>query len=265
MPSFACARAYLLDEVLRARLVEITDTATAHLKAGVSRKVLFGAMHSCDAPKFHEAMTVFAAAAACEGLSVPFDVCTAGLRAVAPDGEPHGHTMSLIGLPSSPAGTLDTYTLRYESDLAAPRLHVRVAGEWRPLESAIAFSRRGGGCFGCMGGGGECWVARFTSAPGASVAVLPFCRAEWDHPSGGGEYELVPGVTELSGGSLTRPAKWRGQSRLYMAQQHARCHRSLLCFPFAALISHTAVFLYSYYSNIPPLNSTFEFHTPSEL
>ena len=207
MPSFACARAYLLDEVLRARLVEITDTATAHLKAGVSPKVLFGAMHSCDAPKFHEAMTVFAAAAACEGLSVPFNVCTAGLRAVAPDGEPHGHTMSLIGLPPSPAGALDTYTLRYESDWAAPRLHVRVAGEWRPLESAIDFSRRGGGCFGCMGGGGECWVARFTSAPGASVAVLPFCRAEWDHPSGGGEYELVPGVTELPGGSLTRPAK----------------------------------------------------------
>lgn len=201
LPSFACARAYLLDDVLRARLVEITEFATAHLAAGVSQKVLFGSMHSCDAPKFHEAMTLFAAAAACEGLSGPWTACTAGLSAVAPRGEQHVHTMNLIGLPLSPAGTLDTYTLRYESGWAAPRLHVRVAAKWRPLEAALAFSLETVG-----DAGGERWVAEFTAPPGAHVAVLPFCGAEWDHPLGGGEYELVPGLTALSGGSLTRPA-----------------------------------------------------------
>ena len=78
LPSFACARAYLQDATLRGRLLEITAAAVAHLEAGVPREVLFGAMHRYDAPKFVEAMTLFSAAAACEGLAGPFSALVAG-------------------------------------------------------------------------------------------------------------------------------------------------------------------------------------------
>jgi uncharacterized protein (DUF1810 family) len=192
LPSFACARAYLQDATLRGRLLEITAAAVAHLEAGVPREVLFGAMHRYDAPKFVEAMTLFSAAAACEGLAGPFSALVAGLCATG--SAPHGPTLALIGLPPAPAGALETYALRYDTAWAAPRLHVRVAGGWRPLEAAVAFQREGGH-----------WLAELSAPPGAPVAVLPFCGSAWDHAPGGGEYRLEPGVSALSCGTLSRP------------------------------------------------------------
>ena len=152
-------------------------------------------MHNYDWPKFYEAMTLFSAAAACEGLGAPLEVFAAGLRAFSPAGAPHAPTMALLGLPPSPAGARAEYRLRYESGWAAPRLHVRVAGGWRPLEAAAHFQREEGS-----------WVVEVFAPPGAAVAVLPFCGKEWDHPPGGGEYALAPGVTALARGALTRPA-----------------------------------------------------------
>ena len=196
LPNLACARALLLNAELCQRLLEITAVATAKLRAGVPPESLFGAMHSCDWPKFHEAMTLFAAAAACEGMAAPLEVFAAGLRAFSPAGAPHAPTLALLGLPPSPAGARAEYRLRYESGWAAPRLHVRVAGGWRPLEAAVPFQREQ------LGG----WVADFFAPPGAPVAVLPFCGKEWDHSPGGGEYALAPGATALAKGTLTRPA-----------------------------------------------------------
>jgi hypothetical protein len=53
-------------------------------------------MHNYDWPKFYEAMTLFSAAAACEGLGAPLEVCAAGLRAFSPAGAPHAPTMALL-------------------------------------------------------------------------------------------------------------------------------------------------------------------------
>jgi len=61
LSDIAAAQAYLADEVLTARLREITEAAVERLRAGVAAKVLFGS--SGDSEKFAETMTFFAVAA----------------------------------------------------------------------------------------------------------------------------------------------------------------------------------------------------------
>jgi len=62
LPDLAAAQAYLCDDVLFARLCEITSVALEHLQQGIAPKVLFGSV--TDSTKFFETMTFFAVAAA---------------------------------------------------------------------------------------------------------------------------------------------------------------------------------------------------------
>lgn len=77
----ACA--YLQDAVLCGRLVEITAAASSKLRGGLAAATLFGPQHAYDAPKFHEACTLFLVAA--EKVCMP-DVAAVfqeGLEAIA--------------------------------------------------------------------------------------------------------------------------------------------------------------------------------------
>lgn len=80
LPSFEAARAYLRDCGLRDNLVQITEAATERLQAGVSPGVLFGAVSHKDAPKYHEACTLFLLAARAEGLLPEETVFAKGLQ-----------------------------------------------------------------------------------------------------------------------------------------------------------------------------------------
>lgn len=91
---FSCACAYLRDETLAARLTAVTEAATSHLTAGVAPEKLFGAMHTYDAPKFHEACTLFAVAASLEAHAAA-PVFFAGLDAIA-GGALHEKTVEWI-------------------------------------------------------------------------------------------------------------------------------------------------------------------------
>lgn len=61
LPNFRAVQLYLQDDVLSARLVEITEAAISHLQRGLKPQILFGSI--TDASKFREAMTLFALAA----------------------------------------------------------------------------------------------------------------------------------------------------------------------------------------------------------
>ena len=77
----ACA--YLRDAVLCGRLVEITAAASTKLREGVTAAALFGPQHAYDAPKFHEACTLFLIAAEKAGMPDVASVFQAGLEAIA--------------------------------------------------------------------------------------------------------------------------------------------------------------------------------------
>lgn len=82
LPNLDAARAYVMDPVLAERLVSVTQMATAHLKAGVNPRALFGKQHKYDVPKFREAMIVFAVAAQLNGNETQKDIFLDGLRAL---------------------------------------------------------------------------------------------------------------------------------------------------------------------------------------
>jgi uncharacterized protein (DUF1810 family) len=67
LPNFKAACAYLKDPLLAERLLQVSSLATDHLDMGVKPSDLFGKMHHCDFPKFHEAMSMFALAAYLNG------------------------------------------------------------------------------------------------------------------------------------------------------------------------------------------------------
>jgi uncharacterized protein (DUF1810 family) len=68
LPDTAAARAYLRDDVLRSRLIDVTEAATRQMRAGVPPARLFGKMHEVDTLKFHEVCTCFCIAARHEGM-----------------------------------------------------------------------------------------------------------------------------------------------------------------------------------------------------
>lgn len=63
LPNFEAVCAYLQHPLLAERLLRVSNLASQHLENGVDPAVLFGKMHHCDFPKFHEAMSMFALAA----------------------------------------------------------------------------------------------------------------------------------------------------------------------------------------------------------
>ena len=81
LPSFQCACAYLQHDPLRGRLLTITSVATDHLVQGVTAQTLFGSQWKYDAPKFHEACSLFLLAAQCEKLSAEEAIFQRGLDA----------------------------------------------------------------------------------------------------------------------------------------------------------------------------------------
>lgn len=93
LPDFkSSARAYLRDDVLRTRLVEITEAATAHLAAGVKPSTLFGVKsHVIDAEKFVETMVCFTAAAHANGEAELAGVFESGLLAFRGSGDQRLH------------------------------------------------------------------------------------------------------------------------------------------------------------------------------
>lgn len=109
LPDLAAVQAYLLDEVLRQRLEEITVLATEHLqrRAGEPNKIgmsgvplpvasqLFGS--PTDADKFAECMTVFAAASAAANDEASFNLCLNALGALQ-RGSLHERAVAALGL-----------------------------------------------------------------------------------------------------------------------------------------------------------------------
>jgi uncharacterized protein (DUF1810 family) len=101
LASLADAQAYLRDAALGSRLTEITAAATAQMtEKGVSPATLFGAMHAYDAPKFHEACTLFLLAAEKEGMVEAAAVFKAGLAAIA-GGSMNARVLEVVGKPAS--------------------------------------------------------------------------------------------------------------------------------------------------------------------
>jgi hypothetical protein len=82
LASFAVARAYVREPVLRGNLLTITRVAAAHLRDGVKPDVLFGHMHKFDVPKFHEVCTCFHLAAVDVGDHELAGVCSEALDAL---------------------------------------------------------------------------------------------------------------------------------------------------------------------------------------
>lgn len=83
LPNLQAARFYLRDEVLSARLAEITEVAISHFTGGLKPQILFGS--STDASKFIETMTFFAIAAA-ENRDIPrLQLCVSALQACSRD------------------------------------------------------------------------------------------------------------------------------------------------------------------------------------
>eukprot|EP00929_Paragymnodinium_shiwhaense_P044618 TRINITY_DN22868_c0_g1_i1.p1 TRINITY_DN22868_c0_g1~~TRINITY_DN22868_c0_g1_i1.p1 ORF type:complete len:240 (-),score=45.50 TRINITY_DN22868_c0_g1_i1:414-1133(-) len=78
LPDMAAAQAYLRDDTLVERLVEITQVAIDHLDANIQPRVLFG--NSIDASKFVETMTFFAVAAVENGQAELVEVFLRGVR-----------------------------------------------------------------------------------------------------------------------------------------------------------------------------------------
>ncbi len=95
LPDFAAARAYVRDEALLRRLLEVTAAAVVHLEAGLPPARLFGAMR-CDAEKFHEAVTLFSAAAAAEGLDAAAAALRRAVAAYSAGAAPHAKTVAAI-------------------------------------------------------------------------------------------------------------------------------------------------------------------------
>jgi uncharacterized protein (DUF1810 family) len=91
------ARAYLRDPILGCRLLEITAEASAQLAAGVPREVLFGREHAYDAPKYHEACTLFKVAAEQEGMVDAAAVFRIGLESIA-GGAPSARVLQCLGM-----------------------------------------------------------------------------------------------------------------------------------------------------------------------
>ena len=81
LPSFRCACTFLQHDLLRERLLVITSVATDHLEQGVSPQTLFGAQWKFDAPKFHEACSLFLLVAQREKLTQAEVVFRRGLEA----------------------------------------------------------------------------------------------------------------------------------------------------------------------------------------
>lgn len=103
LPSFDCARDFLRDPELGTNLVTITEVATAKLKMGITPSILFGAMHMYDAPKFHEACTLFFLAARAEGNALQAAVFLDGLVYIAKEQASPGVIAQLrtLGLPEA--------------------------------------------------------------------------------------------------------------------------------------------------------------------
>lgn len=95
LSSLEDARAYLRDPVLGSRLLEITAAATAQLAGGVAPDKLFGAQHAYDAPKFHEACTLFLVVAEKEGQDESAAVFRRGLEAAA-GGTPNARVLERL-------------------------------------------------------------------------------------------------------------------------------------------------------------------------
>lgn len=93
LPDFHTALAYLMDPVLRERLLEITSIALQHLKRGVRPVRLFGS--STDAAKFHETCTCFALAGAHLHDLETASLCSEAVQAMA-GGELEPKTMQYI-------------------------------------------------------------------------------------------------------------------------------------------------------------------------
>ena len=60
LPNFEASVAYYEDRLLLNRLLEISRSASTHLKNGIAPEVLFGKQHKYDAAKFQETTTLFA-------------------------------------------------------------------------------------------------------------------------------------------------------------------------------------------------------------
>jgi len=114
LPDFAAAQAFLHDEVLLARLIEITTVAMEQLRRGVAPKVLFGG--ETDAGKFTETMTFFAVAAAENGDAEQLQFFAEALRACKRRLDPR--TMGVV---------VETYNLPRYRDVVTTRQLLAIA------------------------------------------------------------------------------------------------------------------------------------------